>query len=361
MRAADLFPATYAEARARFLAAATEAGAALEARPNPSAGPEGEALFCDVAWLGPRSARAVLVVLSGTHGIECFCGSGVQLGLLQSGLAAARPAGTAVMLVHALNPHGFAWQRRVTEENVDLNRNFLDHAAGHPDNPGYRALHPLLCPREWNDAVIAETEATLEAYAREHGMAALRKAVSGGQYSHADGISFGGTRDTWAKANLEAVLDAYLGAAERVGLIDVHTGLGPHGFGDRLLPFLPDDPAAVLAREWFSGDCTDQPAGAHMTVTDLHGVSLPAIRDRVAAPVFVGTALEYGTIPMPEVRLAMRADNWLHHHGQLDSPKGRAIKAQIRAAFYPETVAWKTQVWERAEETVETLYRGLAG
>jgi hypothetical protein len=361
MRAADLFSDDYAEARVRFLAAAADAGAELEARPNPSAGPGGTALYCDVAWLGPREAESVLVVLSGTHGVEGFCGSGIQLGMLQSGLAAARPAGTAVLLVHALNPYGFAWQRRVTEENVDLNRNFLDHLQGHPENPGYDELHPLLCPEDWSDAVIAETDRKLDAYAEEHGMAVLRQAVSGGQYSHADGIFFGGKRDTWAKSNLEGILDAYLGAAERVALIDLHTGLGPHGFGDRLLPFRPDDPAAELAREWFADDCTDQPAGAHMTVTDLRGVSLPAIRDRLDKPLFVGTALEYGTIPTPEVRLAVRADNWLHHHGKLDSPKGRAIKAQIRAAFYAETAEWKTQVWERAEETVQLMYRGLAG
>jgi hypothetical protein len=359
--AAAYFPDSYAEARARFLAACAEAGAAVENRPNPHAGPQGEDIATDVAWLGPREAEAVLVVLAGTHGIEGFCGSGIQLGLLQSGLAAARPTGSAVMLVHGVNPHGFAWQRRVTEENVDLNRNFLDHGQPHPINAAYDELHPLLCPPTWDDATIAEAERALGAWADEHGQPALRAAVSGGQYGHADGIFYGGRADTWAKANLEAVLDAHLGAARRVALIDVHTGLGPHGFGDRLLPFLPDDPVARLANDWFAGDCTDQPAGAHMTVTDLRGVSLPAIRDRLAADVFVGTALEYGTIPTPEVRLALRADNWLHIHGQPDSAKGRAIKDQIRAAFYPETADWKTQVWDRAEETVRLMYAGLAG
>jgi hypothetical protein len=305
----------------------------------------------------------VLVVLSGMHGIEGFCGSGIQLGLLQSGLGADRPDGTAVMLVHGVNPYGFAWQRRVTEENVDLNRNWIDHAGPHPANPGYDELHPLLCPPTWDDATVAETNAALDAWRDEHGQAALRTAVSGGQFAHADGIFYGGRADTWAKANLEGALDAWLGAAKRVAMVDVHTGLGPHGFGDRLLPFLPDDPVSRLAQEWFGGDCTDQPAGAHMTVTDLRGVALPAIRDRLAAngpcETFVATALEYGTIPTPEVRLAVRADNWLHAHGRFGTAKARAIKDQIRAAFYPETADWKLQVWDRAEETVRQMYAGL--
>ena len=357
--AATYFPESYAEARARFLAACAEAEIEVEQRPNPNAGPEGEALYCDVAWMGPRDAEAALVVLSGTHGVEGFCGSGVQLGLLQSGLAAARPDGLGVLLVHAVNPYGFAWQRRVTEENVDLNRNWLDHGNGHPANPGYDELHSLLCPRDWSDATIAETQAALDVWEATHGTMALRAAISGGQYGHADGIFFGGTRDTWAKTNLEALLATHLAKAQRVGAIDIHTGLGPYGFGDRLLPFAPDDPVTRLAQDWFEGDCTDTPAGAHVNVADLHGVSLPAIRDHLAANVFVGIALEYGTVPTPDVRQAVRADNWLHLHGQLDSPKGRAIKEQIRAAFFPSGRDWKLQVWERAEETVKLMVRGL--
>ena len=357
--AATYFPESYAEARARFLAACAEAEIEVEQRPNPNAGPEGEALYCDVAWMGPRDAEAALVVLSGTHGVEGFCGSGVQLGLLQSGLAAARPDGLGVLLVHAVNPYGFAWQRRVTEENVDLNRNWLDHGNGHPANPGYDELHSLLCPRDWSDQTIAETQAALDVWEATHGTMALRAAISGGQYGHADGIFFGGTRDTWAKTNLEGLLRTHLSQARRVGAIDIHTGLGPYGFGDRLLPFAPDDPVTRLAQDWFEGDCTDTPAGAHVNVADLHGVSLPAIRDHLAADVFVGIALEYGTVPTPDVRQAVRADNWLHLHGQLDSPKGRAIKEQIRAAFFPSGRDWKLQVWERAEETVKLMVRGL--
>ena len=34
----------------------------------------------------------------------------------------------AVLYIHALNPHGFSFWRRVTQEGVDLNRNFHDFA-----------------------------------------------------------------------------------------------------------------------------------------------------------------------------------------------------------------------------------------
>ena len=107
------FSANYRAARARFLAAGRESGAAVESRQNPECGPGGEALFTDLAWLGPPAAERVLVTLSATHGVEGFCGSGVQTGWLESGLYRELPSGVALLQIHAINPYGFAWLRRV--------------------------------------------------------------------------------------------------------------------------------------------------------------------------------------------------------------------------------------------------------
>ena len=62
--------------------------------------------------VGDPGATRILFLLSGTHGIEGFLGSGVQRFLLDEGLARRLPARTALVLVHAVNPFGFAWRRR---------------------------------------------------------------------------------------------------------------------------------------------------------------------------------------------------------------------------------------------------------
>src|SRR5205807_4300448 len=144
------FSASYAEARDKFRAAGQAAGARLTQYITPVKGPRGETLTTDVARLGPASAERLLVTVSATHGAEGFCGSGVQTGSFANGIARELPAGTAFVAIHAINPYGFAWIRRVTEENVDLNRNFVDHAKELPRNAGYEALHDAICPREWN-------------------------------------------------------------------------------------------------------------------------------------------------------------------------------------------------------------------
>ena len=144
MQVSDYFSANYAAAREKFRNAATGASAVQARYHNPATGPDGLELSCDTAWLGPRGAERVLIVMSGTHGAETFSGSAIQVGLLQSGIASEIARGTGLLLIHAINPSGFAWVRRVTEGNIDLNRNFIDHARPHPRNAGYEALRDAI-------------------------------------------------------------------------------------------------------------------------------------------------------------------------------------------------------------------------
>src|SRR5690348_10712137 len=111
--ARDCFPRDYAESRRRFLAAAKHHGAALRSYANPNRGPSGEALATDCAWLGPKQAKNVLVLMSGTHGVEGFCGAGALMDVLTT--PPTLPRGLGLLLVHAINPYGFSWIRRVTE------------------------------------------------------------------------------------------------------------------------------------------------------------------------------------------------------------------------------------------------------
>ena len=190
------FSSTYSEARTKFLRARGDLGLAVERHVHPGRGREDEELATDVVRLGPEDADRVLFSMSATHGVEGFCGSAVQTGALRSGLYDARSDGMAVVLIHAINPYGFSWLRRVTHENVDLNRNHIDHGRPYPANPGYEALKDALCPGEWNDETRAATRALLGAYAARHGAMALRSAISAGQYSHPEGLFFGGNAPT---------------------------------------------------------------------------------------------------------------------------------------------------------------------
>ncbi len=358
------FPRDYAESRRRFLAAAKRRGAALRSYANPHRGPSGEALAADCAWLGPHHAKKVLVLMSGTHGVEGFCGAGALIDVLAS--PPKLPRGMALLLVHAINPYGFAWIRRVTEEGVDLNRNFIDFAKP-PANPGYDELADAILPAKISGPVYARAQRKLRDYIARHGMPAFNAAMSGGQYRHPKGLFYGGSAPTWSHRTQAAIIaDHALVRRARVAVLDYHTGLGPHGYGDLLCAHMPETRSAAVARKLY-GDSLSEPFGG----TTNAGQPAPGARHGFASRLweralggrvaFVG--IEYGTYDsLRVVRPALVADHWLHARAPVrwSDPRTRAVKARLRKAFYPDTDAWREAVLWRSRQSIRLATEGLA-
>lgn len=354
------FSASYADARRLFLERCAAAGARIASHEHPLPGPDGAALFLDAARFGADDARRVLLVASGTHGVEGYCGSGIQSFLLGDGLAARRPPDVALVLVHAVNPWGFAWTRRVNEDNVDLNRNFLDHDAPHPENPDYDRLYDVLNLRTLDPGAIAEGMAQLKRFEDEHGWAAMYRALSGGQYRHPRAVQFGGTAPTWSNRTLRALWQRHAGTAEVAALVDLHSGLGPRAVG-MLLQTAPEGSTAdVLARSCWSDVIRAEPAQGTdaALVSGLIGPAFVAALPHAAA---TGLVLEFGTRELTEVLLAVQADHWLDAHGTRDSVEGRAIARRMRDAFFLDDADWQEGVCLRAREVVDRALAGVNG
>lgn len=349
--AADL-----ATSRARLLAAAEEAGATLVAYRHPRPGPDGEVLTTDTARFGAPigEARAVVLVSSGLHGVEGHAGSGVQQLLLGSGRLAALPADVAVVLVHAVNPYGFAWSRRVDHENIDVNRNFVDYTAL-PENPRYGDVDAILNPTEI-DLDDRSFLGDLLAFWAEVGDDVAFRTISGGQYSHPRGVQFGGQGASWSRRTLEQIWACELeGAAEAVAL-DVHTGLGPLG---RLTVFQtadPDEAAADAGAAWFP----EHIYRSDRTGSVDHGLMGPGLDEWAAGRLGTATfVLEVGTHEPTEGVAVFRADNWLHHHGDPASEIGRRIRAQVRDFFFVDDPGWRADVADQVLGAVCTTLDGI--
>jgi Protein of unknown function (DUF2817) len=343
MNLVESFSVDYREARSKFLTAAELASAHLESVSHPELGPDGQELFSDVAWLGPSDAQRVLVLISGTHGVEGFCGSGAQVALLRSISTSPLPTGVAVLLIHAINPYGFAWLRRVTHENVDLNRNWLDFSAPIAQNLGYNELHAALCPVVWSEQSVSEGSVAVAAYASREGVAAQLKAVSGGQYSHPTGVMYGGAEPTWSRLTQTTIFEHYLRTASKIAIIDYHTGLGPWGYGERIVTAHTESEEFVRATAWFGGGVTSTSDGSS-TSSVINGDGLSAATRLLCHAEVTGVALEFGTQTMDKVLLAICADCWLHRYGDHSTQIGQSIKQQIRNAFYGDTDEWKGMV-----------------
>lgn len=360
----EAFSPSYARARVKFLEAAAAAGMAIRSYEHPLKGREGETLAMDVALDGPADAESLLIVSSACHGVEGFCGSGVQVFAAHDAewREHARRGGVAVLYIHALNPHGFSHLRRVTNENVDLNRNFQDFSQPLPANPAYAELHELLLPREWPPT--PENEAALQAWVARNGMAAFQAAVTQGQYERADGLFFGGQAPTWSNRTLREVLRTWASRCQRLAWIDLHTGLGPSGVGERIFACRDDAEALARARAWWSG-------GGQTPITSIYDGSSTSARltgmmwcsayEDCPQAQYTGIALEYGTQPVPQVIEALRGDHWLHLHPEAGAELQAQIRERMLDAFYTDTDTWRGQIVAQARQAMFQAVDGLAG
>lgn len=349
---ARYFGRSYADARQKFLTAARACGATLSEFPHPTkTGRDGEALAIDVAWAGAADAPRVLLVTSGTHGVEGFCGSGAQVALLADTAlhADCRRAGFALMLVHAVNPFGFSFLRRVNESNVDLNRNFVDFDQPLPLNPAYAEVAPMLMPVQWPPTCDEHT--ALMKIVMEKGMDWFQAAVSGGQYQDPQGMFFGGQRVEWSNYTLRRILARF--GAGRVALrwVDVHAGLGPWGYGEPI--YMGPDNAVQLGktRAIWGRSVTSIHDGSSVS-SNLTGLAWQAVPQTLPSIDYAGIALDFGTLPLADVLDALRGDHWLHVHPEADENQRALIKAAMWNAFYGDADDWREGVVAQVADAV---------
>lgn len=333
------FAADFAHARTKFLESAHAAGGELDRIVLERNGPDGEELSTDFAWVGPRSAARVFIAISGVHGVEGFFGSAVQVEWLRRHEYRRMPADTAALLIHAANPFGFAWLRRANEDNVDLNRNWIEFDRPLPRNPLYAEIAGDLCPTAWTPESRAETGARLSAWKERNGMRAFQQAVSGGQWDYPKGLFFGGAAPTWSRRTLTRILQSCVDGVSRVTIVDFHTGLGPYGYAEPIVHRRRDDPGFARTRGWIGAAATS--LYGESTSAELRGDMLNAIPALLPKAEVDAVALECGVLPFDKVGAALRADNWLHAHGDPESGDAAGIRNLMRSAFHSEDPLWQ--------------------
>ena len=350
------FSRNYAQAREKFLGITHTRGLAVESHLLNLAGSAGEPLAMDVVWDGPKDATRLLLTTSGVHGVEGFCGSGVQCALMTLRPDLGELGDTAILHVHAVNPYGFSHLRRATQENVDHNRNFIDFTQPLPSNADYQEIHSLLLPSQWPPAQANEED--LDAFRQQWGPRRMQQAISGGQHTHANGMFYGGIEPTWSNRIFRDILRCHTRTCEHLAWIDVHTGLGPHGLGERI--FASDDSAEALARShrWWGDDVSSEQTGTSTSIP-LLGPIQRAVEVECPQAVYTGICLEFGTVPLEATYLALRAEHWLTARPSAEIDEAKVIKQALRDAFYPDTDVWKRQVLTQAFEAASQAIQGL--
>lgn len=360
MRHLHFFSSHYGQARQRFRDAVQALNWRLLSYPISAQGPDGELLTIDVAINELPDADSALVLSSGIHGVEGFVGSAIQLALLDRWITEpmSRPP-ARVVIIHALNPYGFAWKRRVNEDNIDINRNLL--LSGEPyrgSDPIYPKLDPLLnpkCPPSWWDPVWLKFGLA----AARFGPTALKQAVASGQYDYPQGLFFGGAGPTQTHSILESHVGEWLGHCQRIVHLDFHTGLGQWANCRLLIDYALQDHQIRWMNQWFGHNSFEATHPQNISY-ELRGSFGRWCVARSPQREYLYATAEFGTYRPPLMLRALREENQAHHWCRPKDAAVQTARKRLLEMFCPYSQGWRDRVVRHSCRLTEQAISGLA-
>jgi predicted deacylase len=356
----DFYPVDYFTARERFIAASTAAGFEQQALPIEAPSPTDEPLTIDVACLRSQQPNSAIVISSGLHGVEAPFGAAVQLAFLHqlSASPAWRPRpNCGVILLHALNPFGFAWQRRFNEDNVDLNRNFLltdQEYIGAPSLSG--SFRTALTPAGLHRG-FGFWPARMAYLALRHGLGSFWQTLPVGQYDYPDWLFFGGRAPSQTAEQLDRCLPALLSGVKEVVHLDFHTGLGRWAECELLLSENERPEIAAWWSRWFA-ESRIQPAAATESSYIVRGGFGPWLQSRFASCNYRYAVAEFGTYSPRRVIQAL-ADE-VRWHNQLTSKPSALARRRLADIFVPRDPRWRAKSLDTGLNLVRRAVESLS-
>lgn len=369
--ALDYFHESYEDCRAAFLDKAARLARqydGVEVFSLPVPGTTEPDLAVDCCYVPAQTiSRSLFILSSGVHGLEGFTGSAVQLMAMEELLTPGRLGSMGVLLIHGLNPYGFKYSRRVTENNVDLNRNCAVEASLF-DTPseGYGRLMNLLDPAgPANDRDLRNRHFLIVVAQRmlKASMRALRQAILQGQYEYPLGIYFGGKKIEPQITALSPVLKEKMTPYRRILVIDVHTGYGKNGTMHLFPNPIEDAKIRTGMENLFAGYPIDWgDSGDFYTIGGPFAEYVGALAPgKVCYPM----PIEYGTLDSQKTFGSIRSlqnmilENQGFHHGYQDEKAEARIKATFREMFYPSDKAWRSKAIGDAKRMLERVFERL--
>jgi hypothetical protein len=305
-----------------------------------------------------NSFKRLLILTSAVHGVEGYVGSAVQQMFLKELVKDNGLDDLGVLLIHGINPYGFKYKRRVTENNVDLNRNCsIDNSLYNSVNEGYNDLNTFLNQnRKVNLASFTNFFFQIDAIQKiiKYSMGTLRQAVLQGQYQHGKGIYFGGKR---LEPSIKAVTPLIQQIAQPYDMvfdIDLHTGYGRNGTLHLFPNPLKDEKKKAKIENIFSGISIDWgDSNDFYTVTGDFATYVGLV---IPEKYYLSMTFEFGTMDTQTTMGAIKAlhnvmiENQGVQYGYKSKRDERVVKSRYLEGYYPSSEAWRSKAIDDARQ-----------
>jgi len=321
--------------------------------------------FCYIP--AQNSLDNLLIISSGIHGVEGFTGSAIQLMVMEEILSPNYLDTTGILLIHGLNPYGFKYMRRVTENNVDMNRNcVIDESLFDTKNEGYGTLYDMLNPQgEANHRSLKNRHLHLVAIQKilAESMPVLRQAVLHGQYEYPEGLYFGGKELEPQIANIAPILQEKMTPYTRIITIDLHTGYGENGTMHLFPNPVEDADIKAYMEELFTGYKIDW--GDSDDFYTYMGSFADYIGSLAPGKTYYPMVFEFGTLDSQKTFGSIRSlhimilENQGFHYSYKNDKTEAKIKENFLEMFYPSNNAWRSKVIMDAKKILELVFERL--
>lgn len=365
------YPNDYTDARKRFTDSISGLGGEIGKWRIPGA--KDADLYVDHVYFAPKTEPDQLfVITSGIHGLEAYAGSAIQSLFLKKFWPYIDRESTGFLIVHCMNPYGFKYHRRCTENEVNLNRNSsLGTELFKSRNSESLRLSEMFVPKKSVDSLQSELLRRLSRHEDkvsfgDVGLDTFTKAVSAGQFTSPQGLEFGGLVPEPQTRALGERLKEIMPKYRDIVLLDLHTGLGERG---RLHLLGDGDPRSInqtLFDELF--DREEDQKVYEFTPSDAEGFyptfgALNGLFPELATPQqrVLALTMEFATMGHDLEAQLNGLNRWMlehqgAHYGYANPEIEQTVKAQYLDRFFPNDPAWKENVLGLSSELFSRVF-----
>ena len=362
------FPSSYEDSRSRFLASLhliRQKWQSTQLQTHPLKNfPD---LSIDWLWAQAHKKETLVIISTAEHGIEGYVGYALMKIFIEEFAPHLDPENTGLLLIHGLNPWGMKHHRKVNENSVDLNRNFVFDGKFDPAiNPQFHLIKDLINPQTHIQSYGFEN---IKFWSRlvkalfTVGIATVTKAALLGQHHTPHGFYYGGT--TYQEGTVVA-MELYRRALEEyrsVIQIDMHTGYGPR---DQMSIIM--SPLDHMSSKEASGKFS-YPLVLKITAEEFYDISgdMAAYYYELRNKHFPDKQLfacgfEFGTFGsslLARIRSlrAMVFENQMHWYGAKSERLAHRIHREFEELYFPAEKKWQQKALADGRQAFDGVLR----
>ena len=315
---------------------------------------ESDDLYVDGIYLPSTEKHTNLIVLTtGVHGIEGYIGSAMLDVFFDHIYPTLNTKNTGVLVIANVNPYGMKYMRRYNENNVDLNRNFIEDWSTFDlsSNKEYPKVDKFLQPEGkmgnafWHEAGFY---LSLVKEAIFTGADTISDALLTGQYEYPQGVYYGGNGDEKSTTLLKGIFNQCLESDyENIVHVDIHSGYGPRYnmviFNSVQDPSTEAESVAEIGYDYIIAQDSEE---FYVTYGDTTDYFYHLAKSKNTDKTLYSTCFEFGTIGDGFLDSILSLKYTVDENRQNKFPTNNNITEEIvrqnyLELFYPTETEWR--------------------